>query len=183
MICNKSAISTPNLERGLMGWRILAGEARVIWVIGEGGWRGATRLRGGRATTARWAARWRGGCELRRVRRQLCGAAVAQRRRRDIVPMARRALMGRTNAAEQAAAAAVAAAGGGGWWWQRAASSRSSHHLFSCFLLIPRDQVGGERGRRAGWERSASRRVAVVGAHLRRPCSALPALPSLPLDA
>jgi hypothetical protein len=57
-----------------------------------------------------------------------------------------------------------------------------SSHIFSCFLLLPRDQVKCERGRRAGWARSASRRVAVVGAHLRRPCSALPALPSLPID-
>ena len=69
-----------------------------------------------------------------------------------------------------------------GRWRQRAARSRSSHHLFSCFLLLPRDQVKSERGRRAGWARGASRRVAVVGAHLRRPCSALPALPSLPID-
>jgi hypothetical protein len=37
------------LERGAMGWRSRAGEARVTWVIGEGGWRGATRMRlGGR---------------------------------------------------------------------------------------------------------------------------------------
>ena len=52
---------------------------------------------------------------------------------------------------------------------RRRAASSHSIHIFSCFLLLLRDQVGGERGRRAGWARSASRRVAVVGAHLRRP--------------
>jgi hypothetical protein len=51
--------------------------------------------------------------------------------------------------------------GGGGRWRQLAARSRSSQQLLSCFLLLLRDQVKGERGRRAGWARSASRRVAV----------------------
>ncbi len=96
-----------------------------------------------------------------------------------MVPLARKALMGCTNAAGQAAAAA---GGGGGRWRRRAARSHSSQQLFSCFLLLLRDQVKCERGRRAGWARSASRRVAVVGAHLRRPWSALPGPPSPPGD-
>ena len=79
MICNMSAILTPNLERGALGWRSPAREARVTWVIGEGGWRGVTRLRlGDRATTARWAARWRRGCQVRRVRRQRCSGGAAE---------------------------------------------------------------------------------------------------------
>ena len=40
-------------------------------------------------------------------------------------------------------------------------------------LLPYSTQVKGERGRRAGWAWSVSRRVAVVGAHFQRPCSAL----------
>ena len=73
VICTTSAMPTQNLERGSLGWRI-SGEI----VIREGGWRGAARRRqGGRATAARWAARWRGGCEARRVRRQRSLAAAA----------------------------------------------------------------------------------------------------------
>ena len=86
-----------------MGWRSRAGEAPATWNIGEGGSRGAMRLRGGRATPARWAARWRGGCEARRVRRQLCGGSAAETTRCG--SHARQALMGRTNARD---------AGGGG---------------------------------------------------------------------
>jgi hypothetical protein len=50
----------------------------------------------------------------------------------------------------------AAAAGGGGGGHISLFST-----AFLLFLLLPRDQVKGERGRRAGWERSASRRVAV----------------------
>ena len=92
----------------------------------------------------------------------------------DVVQMARKALMERTNG--------LLGGGGGGRWRRRAARSHTSQQLFPCFLLLPRDQVKGERGRRAGWARSASRRVAVVAAHLRRPGRALSALPSLPID-
>ena len=51
--------------------------------------------------------------------------------------------------------------GGGGGGRRCAARSHYSQQLFSCFLLLPRDQVEGERGRRAGWARSAARRLAV----------------------
>ena len=72
--------------------------------------------------------------------------------------------------------------GGGGRWRRRVARSHYSSQLFSCFLLLLRDQVEGERGRRAGWARGESRRVAVVGAHLRGPERALLGAPSLPID-
>jgi hypothetical protein len=45
-----------------------------------------------------------------------------------------------------AAAVAAAVRGGGGRWRRCAAISHYSQQLFPCFLLLPRDQVKGERG-------------------------------------
>ncbi len=186
VVCNTWAIPTQNLELCLLGWKTRAGEARVTWVIWEGGWRGATRLRlCGRATAARWAARWQGGCEARRVGQQRCGGSAAETTR-----CGSHGAQGLDGAHQ----CKRCRAGGGArpdltflnrrdltflnrrW---RAARFDFPQQLFSCFLLLPRDQVKGERGRRAGWARSASRRVAVVGAHLQSPERALPALPTL----
>ena len=172
MICNASAIPTENLERGSLGWRTRAGEARVKWVI-EGGWRGATETgeprydgKVGSAVTGRLRVPASQATALR------CGGSGAETTIRGshvdgIAPMREMRRRRRRR----------------GRWRRRAARSHYSQHIFPCFLLLPRDKVKGERGRRAGWAQSASQRVAVVGAHLRRPCSALPALPSLPIDA
>ena len=70
-----------------------------------------------RDATENWAAALRrqggqlgGGEDARCGESGDSAAAVAQRRRRDMVPMARKALMGRTNARAAGQAAAVAAA-------------------------------------------------------------------------
>jgi hypothetical protein len=129
MIRNMSAIPTQNLERGLLGWKPQVGEVRVTWVIGEGGWRGATRLRlGERATTARWAARWRGGCEARRVRRQRCGGSAAETTRCG--SDGARGLDGAHQSKR-------CGAGGGGRWRRRAvAAARAQISLFSTAFLL-----------------------------------------------
>jgi hypothetical protein len=159
----------------------------VLWAENSGrrssgdmGYQGgcATRLRlGGRATTARWAARWRGGCEARRVRRQRCGGSAEETTR-----CGSHGARGLDGAHQCKRCRAGGGGGGGGWRRQRAATSHYPRQLFSCFLLLPLDRVKGELGRGAGWARSAARRVAAVGAHLQRPGRALPGSPSLPID-
>ena len=85
-----------------------------------------------------------------------------------MVQMARKASMGRTNARDAGQAAAAAGGGGGERPDLTLFTTKSPSSFFSRV-----NQVEGERGRRAGWARSESRRVAVRAAHLRRPCSAL----------
>jgi hypothetical protein len=136
--------------------------------VGSGGEQ--RRLRRRRAAAARRSGceRWRrsgGGVGGGSVRRSGCerqwwrrrGAAVM---RGDGLTRSERAVNW-GNAPCRHRLPGLGGGGGGGRWRRRAARSHCSHHIFSCFLLLQRDQVKGERGRRAGWARSASRRVAV----------------------
>ena len=73
-----------------------------------------------------------------------------------MVQMARKASMGRTNARDAGQAAAAAGGGGGERPDLTLFTTKSPSSFFSRV-----NQVEGERGRRAGWARSESRRVAV----------------------